>query len=85
MYKLNILTIYPFFTCLPSEHTVTGDGDWKQNVDTHDHTKYTAMKVNTAGGYKMSEKGNEFARFVLVVKSEISRIPCHICFINGFF
>lgn len=28
----------------------------KQSVDTHDHTKYTAMKVNTAGGYKNVRK-----------------------------
>lgn len=54
-------------------------------MDTHDHTKYTAMKISTAGGYKNVSKSNEFARFVLPVKSEISRILWPHLFYNWIF
>lgn len=54
MYKLNILTI--FFSLAYHQNILSGvmgiESQLKQTVDTHDHTKYTAMKVNTAGGYK---------------------------------
>lgn len=55
MDKVNILTVYLIFTCLPSEHTGSDDGDREstkaKRVGTHSHRKHTAMKINTAWSY----------------------------------
>lgn len=55
MYKVNILTIYIIFTCLPAEHAGSDEGDAEstkaKSVITRNRRKHNAMKINTVGGH----------------------------------